>query len=257
MARPLHAQLSLPALRSNLARARELAPDTQMLAVVKANAYGHGLMRLLPALEAADAVALVELDAAIALRVAGYLRRILLLEGFFTADELPEIAERRMAVVVHSEAQLRMLERSRLAKPIEVFIKINTGMNRLGIAPGDVVEMVERLNNCASVSVLRLMTRQQEISRRARSWWRDHGGDFDLLVTPTTAEPVTPDPTYGIPDSSRSPWIVPSSPCGPPARPRNCTTDARIWTGFPPAVQFLDWMCAGEMGKMSASIFHD
>ncbi len=158
MARPLHAHLSLPALRSNLARARELAPGTQLLAVVKANAYGHGLMRLLPALEDADGLALVELDAAIALRVAGYLRRILLLEGFFTADELPEIAERRMAVVVHSEAQLRMLERSRLAKPIEVFIKINTGMNRLGIAPGDVVEMVERLNNCASVSVLRLMT---------------------------------------------------------------------------------------------------
>ena len=158
MARPLHAQLSLPALRANLARARELAPGTQMLAVVKANAYGHGLMRLLPALEDADGLALVELDAAIALRVAGYSRRILLLEGFFTADELPEIAERRMAVVVHSEAQLRMLERSRLPKPVEVFIKINTGMNRLGIAPGDVVEMVERLNNCASVSVLRLMT---------------------------------------------------------------------------------------------------
>jgi alanine racemase len=99
-------------------------------------------MRLLPALEDADGLALVELDAAIALRVAGYPRRILLLEGFFTADELPEIAERRIAVVVHSEAQLRMLEHSRLPKPVEVFIKINSGMNRLGIAPGNVVEMV-------------------------------------------------------------------------------------------------------------------
>lgn len=158
MSRPLHAQLSLPALRANLARTREFAPDTQLLAVVKANAYGHGLMRLLPALEDADGLALVELDAAIALRVAGYSRRIVLLEGFFTPDELPEIAERRIAVVVHSEAQLRMLERSRLAQPVEVFIKINTGMNRLGIAPTHVVETVERLNNCASVAVLRLMT---------------------------------------------------------------------------------------------------
>jgi alanine racemase len=158
MARPLLAQLSLPALRANLARARELAPNAEVLAVVKADAYGHGLMRVLPALEDADGLALVEIDVAIALRAAGYARRILLLEGFFTADELPEIAERRIAVVVHSEAQLRMLERSRLRKPIEVFIKINTGMNRLGIAPSDIVRTVERLNNCAAVAVLRLMT---------------------------------------------------------------------------------------------------
>ena len=72
MARPLHAQLSLPALRSNLARARAFAPDAQLLAVVKANAYGHGLMRVLPALADADGLALVELDAAIALRDAEY-----------------------------------------------------------------------------------------------------------------------------------------------------------------------------------------
>jgi alanine racemase len=158
MARPLHAHLSLPALRWNLARVRELAPQAQVLAVVKADAYGHGLMRVLRALDGADGLALVELDAAIALRAAGYARRILLLEGFFSADELPGIAEHRIAVVVHSEAQLRMLERSRLAKPVEVFIKINTGMNRLGIATTDVVQTVERLNNCASVAVLRLMT---------------------------------------------------------------------------------------------------
>ena len=65
MARPLYAQLSLPALRANLARVRELAPGTQLLAVVKANAYGHGLMRLLPGLADADGLALIELDAAI------------------------------------------------------------------------------------------------------------------------------------------------------------------------------------------------
>jgi alanine racemase len=158
MARPLYAQLSLPALRANLARARELAPGTQLLAVVKANAYGHGLMRLLPALADADGLALVELDAAIALRTAHYTRRILLLEGFFTPDELPEVAARRLAVVVHSEEQVRMLELARLARPLEVFIKVNTGMNRLGVAPADVVRIVERLNHCESVAVLRLMT---------------------------------------------------------------------------------------------------
>jgi len=158
MARPLYAQLSLPALRGNLARARELAPSAELLAVVKADAYGHGLMRLLPALDDADGLALVELDAAIALRAAHYTRRILLLEGFFTPDELPEVAARRLAVVVHNEEQVRMLEHASLARPLEVFIKINTGMNRLGIAPADVVRTVERLNHCESVAVLRLMT---------------------------------------------------------------------------------------------------
>lgn len=129
-----------------------------MFAVVKANAYGHGLMRVLPALADADGLALVELDAAIALRAAGYTRRILLLEGFFAPDELPEIAENRLAVVVHNEEQIAMLERAALARAVEVFLKINTGMNRLGIAPADVARQVERLNHCASVAALRLMT---------------------------------------------------------------------------------------------------
>ena len=158
MARPLYAQLSLPALRGNLARARELAPDTQLFAVVKANGYGHGLMRILPALADADGLALVELDAAIALRAARYRRRILLLEGFFTPGELTEIMANQLAVVVHNEEQVEMLERANLSPPLEVFVKINTGMNRLGIAPIDVPRQVERLNHCDSVAVLRLMT---------------------------------------------------------------------------------------------------
>ena len=158
MARPLYAQLSLPALRSNVARARELARGTQLLAVVKANAYGHGLMRVLPALSEADGLALVELDTALALRAAHYTRRVLLLEGFFTPDELPEIAARRLAVVVHSEDQVRMLEGANLARPLEVFVKINSGMNRLGMSPAEVPRLVERLDRCDSVAVLRLMT---------------------------------------------------------------------------------------------------
>ena len=157
MPRPILAQVNLAALRSNLARVRERAPGTQVMAVVKANAYGHGLMRVLPALDGADGLALVELDAAIALRAAHYARRILLLEGFFSPDELPEFAARRLATVVHHEQQVRMLETVRLARPLEVFVKVNTGMNRLGIAPGAVAPLVERLSHCESVAVLRLM----------------------------------------------------------------------------------------------------
>jgi alanine racemase len=158
MARPLYAQINLTAMRENLARAREKAPGTQVLAVVKANAYGHGLARVLPALEDADGLALVELDAAIGLREKRYMRRILLLEGFFAEGELEEVAQRRLAIVVHDIEQVKMLEAAVLARPIEVFVKVNTGMNRLGFRPALVAGVCERLAKTPAVAALRLMT---------------------------------------------------------------------------------------------------
>ncbi len=101
---------------------------------------------------------LLELDAAIALRDKHYARRILLLEGFFRGDELPEIAARRLAVVVHHIDQVRMLETATLSKPLEVFIKVNSGMNRLGFKPDEVQSIAQRLSGAASVAALRLMT---------------------------------------------------------------------------------------------------
>jgi alanine racemase len=157
MARPLYAQINLAALRHNLARAREKAPGTQVLAVVKANAYGHGLQRVLPALKDADGLALVESDVAIELREQHYTRRILLLEGFFAESELPEFAHRRLATVVHDLEQVRMLETTVLPRPLEVFVKVNTGMNRLGFAPGNVADVCKRLSSSPSVAALRLM----------------------------------------------------------------------------------------------------
>jgi len=158
MARPLFAQVNIAALRANLAQVRVRAPKTQVLAVVKANAYGHGLLRVLPALADADGLAVAELDGALELRAAHYTRRILLLEGFFAADELPEFAAKRLAAVVHHADQVTMLEAAHLERPIEVFLKIDTGMNRLGVRPGEVGALVERLTHCDSVAALRLMT---------------------------------------------------------------------------------------------------
>ena len=158
MSRPLVAQVNLSALRANLAKARECAAHAQLLAVVKADAYGHGIKRILPALAKADGLALLELDGAVALRERHYARRILLLEGFFSDNELPEIAARRLAVVVHHVQQIEMLEAATLPRPIEVFVKVNTGMNRLGFRPGEVHAIVDRLSQTASVAVLRLLT---------------------------------------------------------------------------------------------------
>ncbi len=157
MARPLYAQINLAALRENLRLVRAKAAGTQVLAVVKANAYGHGLARVLPALEEADGLALVETDAAYELRERLYTRRILLLEGFFEERELPEFAQRRLATAVHDMEQVRMLETAVLARPLEVFVKVNTGMNRLGFRPSEVAGICARLATSPSVAALRLM----------------------------------------------------------------------------------------------------
>ncbi|MDR1529660.1 MAG: alanine racemase [Burkholderiales bacterium] len=156
--RQLTAQISLSALRNNLRRVREKAPSAQILAVVKADAYGHGLIRVLPALGEADGLALMELPAAIALREHNYTRRILLLEGFFSAEELDEISHHRIAVVVHNREQVAMLEATELERPLEVFLCINSGMNRLGIKPSETRAISDKLSSLPSVVTLRLMT---------------------------------------------------------------------------------------------------
>ena len=157
MARPLVAQIDLRALAANLDRARAWAAGARVLAVVKADAYGHGLSRVLPALAAADGLALIELDNALRLRDAGERRPILLLEGFFEPAELDTFAAHALSAVVHSKEQVEMLEAARLSRPLDVFLKINTGMNRLGVAPADARAYAERLARAPGVASLRLM----------------------------------------------------------------------------------------------------
>jgi len=157
MARPLVGEIDLAALAANVDRARAMAAGARVLAVVKADAYGHGLMRVLPALAAADGLALIELDKAVRLREAGEKRPILLLEGFFEAAELPALAAHRLSTVVHSIEQIEMLEAARLSRPLDVWLKINTGMNRLGIAPDDARALASRLTRTPAVASLHLM----------------------------------------------------------------------------------------------------
>jgi alanine racemase len=127
-------------------------------AVVKANGYGHGLERVTRALAKAEGFATVELEGAVATRERGFAQPILLLEGFFEAAELPVIAANDLAVVVHSEEQLRMLETARPAKPLDVFFKINTGMNRLGFPIPAARRMLERLQAARVAKSITLMT---------------------------------------------------------------------------------------------------
>ncbi|KAB2842991.1 MAG: alanine racemase [Burkholderiales bacterium] len=151
--------------RGSEQRARPQAAGTvvysaspKVYAIIKANAYGHGIARIAPAFAAADGLGILELDAACALRDHDYAGPVLLLEGFFAPAELPEFAARRFAAAVHCEEQLRMLETTRLDRSIEIWLKVNTGMNRLGFPPREVPAALARLQGLHGVSRIGLMT---------------------------------------------------------------------------------------------------
>jgi len=147
--RPIRVRIDSAALRHNLGAAKRRAPRSRTWAVVKANAYGHGLARAAAALAAADGLALIELEGALELRRAGERRPILLLQGFFSPQELEPIAAHGLTVVVRDAEQIAILEKARLSKKIAVYAKLNTGMNRLGFAEGDFPGALERLRRCA------------------------------------------------------------------------------------------------------------
>jgi alanine racemase len=155
--RPVLATIDLAALRHNLARARAAARGRFVWAVVKANAYGHGLARALRAFAAADGLALLDLDEAGRARDAGWRKPILLLEGCFETADLAACSDLELTTVVHCGEQLEMLERHRPARPLSVHLKLNTGMNRLGFRPQAAVQAYERLRGLHSVRELTLM----------------------------------------------------------------------------------------------------
>jgi alanine racemase len=147
--RPIRAKIDFSAFRHNLEAMKRRAPRSRVWAVVKANAYGHGLARAARALAAADGLALIELEAAVELRRAGEKRPILLLQGFYSPQEIDLIAAHSLATVVHDLEQVEMLEKARPASKIPVYAKLNTGMNRLGFAPEELRGALDRLQRCA------------------------------------------------------------------------------------------------------------
>jgi alanine racemase len=158
MSRPLKATINLAALRHNLGVVRRCAPRSRVFAVVKANAYGHGVLRAARALDAADGLALLELDAAVQLRDTGYAKRLALLEGLFAADELPVADAHDLTIAVHNDEQLRMLDAAPAGARFDVMLKINTGMNRLGFMPRVALAAFEKLKTHRAVKQLTLMT---------------------------------------------------------------------------------------------------
>ena len=145
-------------MQHNLARARNCAPDAKVWAVVKANAYGHGLERGMRGFAQADGLALIETENALSLRELGWTKPILLLEGIFDASDVSLLAEHDLNSTVHSIEQIKMLEYTQLYRPIDVHLKMNTGMNRLGFKPADYAAAYNRLRAIPGVRNITLMT---------------------------------------------------------------------------------------------------
>ncbi len=158
MARPLTAVIDVAAMQHNLAVAKRHAPQSRAWAVVKANAYGHGLQYAVRGFAAADGLGLIEPDGALRLRELGWQKPVLLLEGFFQHEDIPMLVQHHVQTAIHGVEQIAMLEQANLPGPIDVYLKMNTGMNRLGFAPGEFRAAYERVRAIPKVRTIGMMT---------------------------------------------------------------------------------------------------
>ena len=145
-----YAVIDLGAAQHNLLKVRECTPNAKIMAVIKANGYGHGMVRIAEALQDVDAFAVARVDEGVRLRKAGIQNRIAVLEGFTCAEELDELLHYQLDAVVHSFVQLDILS-CRTGSQIAVWLKIDTGMNRLGFAPSAFLMVQQRLAACSIV----------------------------------------------------------------------------------------------------------
>ena len=158
MPRPITATVHTDALRANMARLRAAAPDARVWAVVKANAYGHGIERVFDGLRGADGFALLDLEEAQRVRALGWRGPILLLEGVFEQRDLELCSRLDLWHVVHCGEQIDMLAAHKTKLAHRVFLKMNSGMNRLGFPPGRYRAAWSRLNALPQVDEIALMT---------------------------------------------------------------------------------------------------
>lgn len=188
MSRPAEVVINLTALRHNFNRIHTLAPDSQIMAIVKADAYGHGIARIAQALEYADAFGVACLEEARQLRQTGIKQRIILLEGPYSAEELTEISELELDSVVHDISQIEMLEQTLLKKPLSIWLKLDTGMHRLGFLPELTKEIHARLKASACVKDIRLMTHLASANDRENSMTYEQLHCFNKFVDGLTTE---------------------------------------------------------------------
>ncbi|MBB5189314.1 alanine racemase [Silvimonas terrae] len=157
MTRPIKAIVHSKAITHNYNQVKQTAPASRAFAVVKANAYGHGLERAARALAHADGFGILEIEGALALRRWGMQQPVLLLEGVFSQSELIEAARQNFSVAVHEPGHLAWLEQVTLPQPLNIFLKLNTGMNRLGFPAEQARDLAAKLGSLSNVASVTLM----------------------------------------------------------------------------------------------------
>ena len=184
MPRPIRATISAGALQRNLLVAKAHAKSAKVWAVIKANAYGHGLERAARALDAADGFAVVDFQEAARLRVAGVTKPILMLEGFFKPVDAPLLHKYALTPVVHNPEQVEMFRLAAHPGELDVYVKVNSGMNRLGFTSDNLRPAYNAIRMHPHVRSVTLMTHFADADgtvgvKEQLAWFRELTRDYD------------------------------------------------------------------------------
>jgi alanine racemase len=213
MPRPIRATISAAALAHNLTVARSHAGASGVWAVLKANAYGHGLLRAARALQAADGFAILDFEDALRLRSAGIDKPILMLEGCFKPEDIPLLARHRLTPVIHNMEQVEMLEKAGLEGKIDVYLKVNSGMNRLGFAMDNLRLAWNALTAQAGVESVTLMTHFADADGdsgvAAQLQWFNELTQPLLGTSPAPRSLANSAALLRYPDDTRGDWVRP------------------------------------------------
>jgi alanine racemase len=209
MPRPIRATISAAALAHNLAIARQHAGAAKVWAVLKANAYGHGLLRAAQALSAADGYAVLDFVDALKLRSAGVDKPILMLEGYFRPEDIALLSRHRLTPVIHNIEQVEWLEKTPPEAPIDVYLKVNSGMNRLGFAVDNVRLAWNALQNSPAVDKVTLMTHFADADGEGGiagqlQWFNELTQPFEALRSVANSAAL-----LRFPDETRCDWVRP------------------------------------------------
>jgi alanine racemase len=209
MPRPIRAIISAAALAHNLGVARAQAGASRVWAVLKANAYGHGLLRAARAMTAADGFAILDFVEALRLRDAGIDKPILMLEGFFKPADIDLLARHRLTPVIHSIEQVEMLEKAPVEGKLDVYLKVNSGMNRLGFAVDNVRLAWNALKAHPAIGSVTLMTHFADADGESGvaaqlQWFNELTQPFEAARSLANSAAL-----LRFPDETRADWVRP------------------------------------------------
>jgi len=204
------ARINLPALRHNLARVKEVARGCRVIAAIKANGYGHGLLEVARALSGADGFAVARVEEAMKLRHAGFDGQIMVLEGFTSLPELILCRDSDLDLVIHDRFQVQLLDKLPAGKsPLRLWIKVDTGMHRVGLQTGEAETVINQIRGHEDVTLVGVMTHFANADDRQNDYTRQQLEAFNPFIDPELEVSIANSAgILGWPDSHRG-WVRP------------------------------------------------